>query len=387
MPPTRRAVLGWAAAALGAAPLINIAASGSAAAASSLPITVVNNTGSYGNSSIWMYVVGTDPASGKQAYVNGSGQLTDVSLSLNGSDGYADLSIPLAGSGNSNLNLPNMSGRIYFSINDKLKFKVVTDGNGNAALQYPAGWVTSDPNYNILHDCVEFTFNGSGMYCNATQVDMFSIPLALNLTGASNQTTGTLKAGGRSAIFSAIAGQSDFAPLIVGDNLRVIAPGHGIDAGIFSSTYFDSYINDAWSTYTNTDLVVTANNVTYTGRVSGDTLTFSGGPAPFSKPSTQDVFYCNGALAAPNDGVTGPVAAVLGAGLNRSVLNSTPNQPVTDSSQYYQGAVTNHYSAAIHASMADGKAYGFPFDDVCSYASYVQDTAPTALSITLTSFS
>jgi hypothetical protein len=214
---------------------------------------------------------------------------------------------------------------------------------------------------------------------------MFSIPIQVNLTGSANQTTGALVSGGRGNIFSGIAAQSDFARLVVGDNLRVIAPGHGIESGLFSGSYFDSYIDQVWSTYTDQDLVVTANNATYTGRVSGGTLTFSGGPAPFSKPSTLDAFYCNGALSAPNDGVTGPVAAVLGAGINRSVLASNPNQPVTDSSQYYQGSTTNHYSRVIHANMADGKAYGFPFDDVCSYASYVQDTSPSALTLTLTS--
>ncbi len=383
MPPTRRAFLGWAAAALAAAPLVDLAATATASAASSLPVTVVNGTGGYANSSIWMYVVGTDPATGKQCYVDGSGRLSDVSLSLNGSDGYADLSIPLAGSGNTLLNLPNLSGRIYFSINDKLKFKVVTDGNGNPALQYPAGWVSGDPSYNVLHDCMEFTFNGGGMYCNATQVDMFSIPLQLNLVGAANQTTGVLKAGGRGSVFAGVAAQSDFSRLIVGDDLRVLAPGHGIDAGLFSGSYFDGYIDQVWNTYSGQDLVVTANGTTYTGRVSGGTLTFSGGPQPFSRPSTQNVFYCNGALAAPNDGVTGPVAAVLGAGINRSVLASSPNQPVTDASQYYQGSVTNHYSRVIHAAMSDGKAYGFPFDDVCSYASYVQDTSPSALTVTI----
>ena len=386
MPPTRRTVLGWAAAALGAAPLIDLAAGGSAAAATSLPVTVVNSTGKYANNAIWMYIVGTDLASGNQAYVRADGTLVAVSPSLNGPDGYADLSIPLASSGNTLQHLPNMSGRIYFSISNKLKFRVVTDGAGRPALQYPAGWVTSDPSYQVLHDCMEFTFNGGGMFCNTTMVDMFSIPLSITLKGASQQTTGTLKAGGRNAIFSGIAAQSGFAPLIVGSNLRVIAPGHGIDAGLFSSTYYDSYVNQVWSTYASRNLSVTINSTTYTGRVSGNTLNFTGGPASFAKPSTKDIFYCNGALGAPNDGVTGPVAAVLGSAFNRSTLNAFASQPVGDPAQYYQQAVTNHYSRVIHQNTVDGKAYGFPFDDVGSFASYVQDGSPSAMTLTLTAF-
>ncbi len=383
--PTRRSVLGWAAA-LGAAPVLNLAATGRASAAGSLPITVVNHTNRYTNAQIWVYIVGTNLSTGQQSYVRSDGALVAVSSSLNGSDGYADLSIPLVADGDTHLTLPNMSGRIYFSISDKLKFRVVTDGNGKPALQYPAGWVTSDPSYNVLHDCMEFTFNGSGMFCNTTMVDMFSIPLAINLSGASNQTTGTLKSGGRDAIFSGIAAQSGFSSLVIGNKLRVIAPGHGIEAGLFSSTYYDSYVNQVWSTYANQNLNVTINSTTYTGRVSGSTMNFSGGVASFGKPSTKDIFYCNGALSAPNDGLTGPVAAVLGAAYNRSTLAANPNQPVTSSSQYYQQAITNHYSRVIHANTVDGKAYGFPFDDVNSYASYIQDTSPGAMTLTLTPF-
>jgi hypothetical protein len=120
--------------------------------------------------------------------------------------------------------------------------------------------------------------------------------------------------------------------------------------------------------------------------VTGDTLRFDGGIAPFAKPSTQAVFYCNGALAAPNDGVTGPVAAVLGAGFNRSTLLTNPAQPTTDPGTFYRDPVTNHYSRIVHQYTLDGKAYGFPFDDVASLASYVQDSAPQSVTLSLTPF-
>jgi Beta-1,3-glucanase/F5/8 type C domain len=383
--PSRRTVLRGAALAAVGVPLAGLSTRQAASAASRLPIKIVNHTNRNPNSTIWAYIVGTAP-SGRQCYVRADGTLVEVSTSLNGADGFADLSIPMVADGDTTVSLPNMSGRIYFSLDTKLKFKVVTDGNGNAALQYPAGWVTSDPSYNVLHDCMEFTFNSSGMFCNTTMVDMFSIPLAINLVGQANQTTGTLVSGGRAAIFAGIAAQPDFSRLVVGNNLRVIAPGHGIEAGLFASTYYDSYVNDVWSHYAGTDLRVKINSTTYTGRVSGNNLVFNNGAAAFAKPSTKDIFYCNGALSAPNDGVTGPVAADLGAAFNRSTLLSYADQPVTDPSLYYQPAITNHYSQVIHANTVDGKAYGFPFDDVNSFASYIQDGAPTSLAITLTSF-
>ncbi|MFI5758546.1 beta-1,3-glucanase family protein [Streptomyces sp. NPDC051569] len=382
--PSRRSVLGWAAA-LAAAPVLDLGASGGASAASSLPITVVNNTGTYGNAAIWMYVVGTNTA-GQQCYVRADGAQVPAAPGLNGPDGYADLSIPFSASGNSLVNLPYMSGRIYFSINAKLKFRVVTDGNGNSAFQYPAAWVTTDPSYQVLHDCMEFTYNSSGMYCNITMVDMFSVPMAINLVGNADQTTGTIKPGGRDAIFSALRAQPDFSSLVSANGLRVLAPGHGIEGGLFPATYFDPYISQVWDTYTNRDLNVRINATTYTGRVSGGVLRFTGGVAPIPKPKTLDVFYCNGALGAPNDGLTGPVAAQLGAAFNRSTLRDYASQPVSDPSLYYRQTISNHYSRVIHENSVNGKAYGFPFDDVGDQASYIQDNAPRAMTLTLTPF-
>jgi hypothetical protein len=360
------------------------AADRTTAAAGGLPMTVVNNSGSFDNASVHLYVVGN--LDGKQVRLTAAGEAVPIAVSDNGADGFTDYAIPLAGSGGTTLSLPYMSGRIYVALGQKLKFKAVTDGNGAAALQYPAGWVESDPNYGVLHDCAEFTHNASGMFCNTTMVDMFSVPLSIRLTGDKDQTTGTLRAGGRSAAFAAVKQIEEFAPLIV-DDTRIIAPGHGLDAGIFAKDYFAPYIDEVWSTYTGKDLKVTTNAGTFTGRVRGDRLTFDG-PASvsFAKPTTRDVLFCDGNLAAPNDGTTGPVAAVLGAGFNRSTLLSSSAQPTTDPAGFYQGELTNHYAKAIHAATEDGKAYGFAFDDVADFASYVQDTAPTGFTLTLSAF-
>jgi hypothetical protein len=365
--------------------LADTSASGDAsAAAGPLTLTLVNDSGSFGNASVHVYIVGNQD--GRQVRVTPDGTLAPISLSDNGPDGFTDYAIPLAGSGETRLSLPHMSGRIYVALGEKLKFKAVTDGNGNAALQYPAGWVTSDPNYPVLHDCAEFTYNASGMFCNTTMVDMFSVPMSIRLTGAKDQSTGMLRAGGRAAAFDAVRQVEEFARLVV-DDKRVIAPGHGLDAGLFGKDYLAPYIDEVWSTYTGRDLTVTTNAGTFTGRVRGDRFTFDG-PAQvsFGKPSTRDVLFCDGNLAAPNDGTTGPVAAVLGAGFNRSTLLSHPAQPTTDPGTFYRSDLTNHYAKAMHAAAEDGKAYGFAFDDVADFASYIQDTAPTGITLTLTPF-
>ncbi|MFE5812615.1 glycoside hydrolase family 64 protein [Streptomyces sp. NPDC056479] len=374
-----------AAATLAPYALADTSAAGDASvAAGPLPLTIVNDSGSFGNASVHLYIVGNQD--GRQVRVTPDGTLAPIALSDNGSDGFTDYAISLAGSGETRLSLPYMSGRIYVSLGEKLKFKAVTDGNGNAALQYPAGWVTSDPNYPVLHDCAEFTYNASGMFCNTTMVDMFSVPMSIRLTGAKDQSTGRLRAGGRADAFAAVRQVEQFAPLVV-DDRRLIAPGHGLDAGLFAKDYLAPYIDEVWSTYTGRDLTVTTNAGTFTGRVRGDRFTFDG-PAQvsFAKPSTRDVLFCDGNLAAPNDGTTGPVAAVLGAGFNRSTLLSHPAQPTTDAGTFYRTDLTNHYAKAMHAATADGKAYGFAFDDVADFASYIQDTAPTGITLTLTPF-
>ncbi|MER7575081.1 glycoside hydrolase family 64 protein [Streptomyces sp. NPDC126514] len=352
--------------------------------AAGLPLTIVNDSGSFSNASVHVYIVGNQD--GRQVRVTPDGTLAPISLSDNGPDGFTDYAISLTGSGETRLSLPPMSGRIYVALGRKLKLKAVADGNGNAALQYPAGWVTSDPNYEVLHDCAEFTYNSAGMFCNTTMVDMFSVPLSIRLTGAKDQTTGTLRPGGRASVFAAVRQNADFARLVV-DDTRVLAPGHGLDAGLFPKDYLAPYIDEVWSTYTGRDLLVTTNAGAFTGRVRGDRLTFDG-PAQvsFARPSTRDVLFCDGTLAAPNDGTTGPVAAVLGAGFNRSTLVSHPSQPTTDPTAFYRGPLTNHYSAALHAATEDGRAYGFAFDDVADFASYIQDTAPTGIRLTLTPF-
>lgn len=373
---SRRSFLGGLAAATVGAPLL-VKAVGATQLAP-LSLTIANESGRSG--ALYVYVVGTDLASGQQCRLSADGALVPVSEADNGSDGYTDYAIQVDGS--RTLSLPQgMSGRIYAAIGEKLKFKC----NPGNALAYPAGWVEADPNYPVLHDCAEFTYDGAGMHCNITMVDMLSVPMEISLSGAQQQKTGRLKDGGRAAVFSALRGTAGFENLVM-DDLRVIAPGHGLDAGRFAGDYFAGLIDEVWNHYSSNTMTVTAGDKKFTGSVQGGQFVFDGGVKAFAKPSTRDVLFCDGALAAPNDGVTGPVAAALGAGFNRSVLTATGDQPVRDAGSYYQGSVTNHYSRIMHENTVDGKAYGFAFDDVCEHASYIEDPAPTSMTLTLTPF-
>jgi len=354
------------------------------AARGGLPLTVVNNSGDFANRSVHLYIVGSKGS--RQVRLTRRGALAPVKLSDNHAGGFTDYAIPLAARGRTTLRLPFMSGRIYVALGHKLKFKAVRGADGRIGLQQPAGWVESDPNYPVLHDFVEFTHDASGMHCNTTMVDMFSVPMMIRLTGAKDHSTGRLGAGGRARVFHSLRNNQDFSRLVVGDR-RIIAPSHGLDAGHFPQHYFDHYIDKVWHTYQHKNLVVRTNAGSFTGRVRDHRLTFTG-PASvsFAKPSTRDVLFCDGALAAPNDGTTGPVAAVLGAGFNRSTLLSHPKQPTTRAAAFYGPSVTNHYAKAIHAATSNGKAYGFAFDDVADWASYIEDGRPQHMHLTLTPF-
>ncbi|GAA4909737.1 beta-1,3-glucanase family protein [Streptomonospora salina] len=361
-----------------------LAADGKAASAGALPVSFRNDSG-YPDSAVRLYIVGTDTSTGEQGRVRPDGTFAPVRLSDNTDDGYTDYAIPLTEAGG--LTLPFMSGRIYLALEGELAFKVVEDGNGDAALQYPAGWVESDDSFDVLHDTVEFTHDATGMYCNTSMVDSFCVPLAIALSGEREQSTGRLKPGGRDTVFDAMLADPDYSPLVVGDRRRVIAPGHGIDSGRFSADYYASYIDRVWSRYSGTDLRVTTNAGTFTGRVDGaGRLAFDGGVAPIEKPSTRDVFFCDGALTAPNDGITGPVAAILGAAFNRSTLLDTAEHPVAEASAFYNADVTNKYAGVFHEATEDGRAYGFAFDDVSGFASYIQDHAPDSFEVSLTPF-
>ncbi len=98
------------------------------------------------------------------------------------------------------------------------------------------------------------------------------------------------------------------------------------------------------------------------------------------------VFGCYKELDAPNDLVRGPISRTLCAALNRSTLHLNANQPDADNANFYKDVVTNHYSRKVHSVMADGKAYGFAFDDVGAHESLVHDGNPQHAYITLDRF-
>jgi hypothetical protein len=373
------------------------------AAAPSLPAGTIAlniaNASAYKNAYIYIVGLGTD---GNWYRVTSSGTLAEVEAS-DAVGGYANYSIQVPASGLS-MPLPQLSGaRMYVSLGAPLKIAVSSSGVPYS----PPGWVSSDPNYDVLFDWVEFTFDATGWNGNTTAVDMFGLPLQIALKGSSGtQTVGTLPRG-RSAVMNELQSTSGWSGTVVTGPaqglgttlpLRAIAPFHAIDNGTFDAHYLDAYIASVWSRYASQPLTMnTSAWGTYTGQVIDGALQFTQPgqtTIAFAEPSTYDVFANSGTLSAQACGgapaisclVQGQMANALSGAWNRSTLDIDSTIPACTSSEFYTTTPTNDYAKDIHANSVRGLAYGFGFDDSCDYSSFIADRAPTSVTITIEPF-
>lgn len=390
------AVAASAALAVSGAALGAVATAAPAAASpAQLPFTITNDTGR--TDALFLYVVGTDLGSGRLGYADGGGTFHAWPAGANPPSPAPDVAIAGAGrGGSSTVRVPkNFSGRIYFSYGSRIDFRLTPGG-----LVQPAPWSASDPNYNTLLDWSELTYNDSGLFLNSSQVDMFAIPHTVSVTGANGQrkSTGTPVTNGRDNVINGLRNQPGWDGTVVSSGstvLRVLSPGKATGAGKLAGGYLDGYITSAWDAYRSKTLTVVPfgaqPNTKFFGRTNGNNLVFtntSGAQvASFAKPSTSNVWGCDGTLQAPNDLTVGPIARTLCAALVRGTLGTVDTQPSTNASQFYTNSAPDYYAKLIHQNMADGKAYAFAFDDVGNFESLVNDGDPSAAGITLEPFS
>lgn len=331
-----------------------------------------------------------------RAYVTGHEQGTDRWVLLKPDGGVyhpdspsapqtplpVDCAIPLgaAGSAPKVLTLPQMYGaRVYFVRDNTLDFFL----NPGPSLVEPAFATSTDANYGKTWSFCEFTFNSDQLYANISYVDLVTaLPIGLTLEGDATHTVEPLPDGAVEKIAADLAAQTakDGQPwdkLVIrggdGKVLRVISP-QNLMAPYFDRPdqmpfrdVWDSYVDQVWEKYRTTDLKIDlqGGRGVFTGRVSGDTLTFNGGHS-FPKPASKDIFTCNHGPFTNNPGDPDDkkgLLARLAAGFNRSIMLTHPEQPNgTTTADYYQGDVTNHWSRVVHANSPIG--YAFPYDDV-----------------------
>ncbi len=389
----RKALTAFAVAAVAIPAAVAVIPSAHAAGPDLLPLTVTNDSGR--GEQVHLYVLGV--SGDRLGYVNEAGAFTPWTGGANPPVPAPDVSIDGPANGASKtIQVPKgLSGRMYMSFGDKLDFKLSEDG-----LVQPAPWAGGDANAGFLFDWSEFTYNDAGVWLNSSQVDMFAVPHSVSVTGSNGQTavTGKLKPGGRDAVIDGIRADSVFSGLVQsrddGTVLRVLAPGKGADVGNFPDDYLAGFIDSAWAAYTGKNLTVRPfgdqPDKLFKGRTSGDVMTFTDGTgaqvATFRKPTTVNVWGCDGNLGAPNDLVVGPIARSLCAALQRGTLGTQDVEPSTDPATFYQGEPVNLYNKLVHDNMVDGKAYAFAFDDVANQESLVHSGDPTAIGITLDAF-
>jgi hypothetical protein len=288
-------------------------------------------------------------------------------LTKNGRN-YANMSFSLAQASTVTIPTRIEGARMYVSIGSPMYIPISPDdrGWGGPDLQNPA-----DPNTDVYFDWYEFTYQHGVIPFggNTTQVDMFGFPMTARLTQSAigyDQTVDiTLTRDQARAQYTAAVGAA-FKPLV--SNYRIVAPRSSatFKPGGSQANYMQAYIDQTWSYYTANQFTLTRLNQTFTGRVSGNTLTFTkdgAGPFFLNKPTTTDVVECSGALASGGMSTTAlELGAEFCAAFNRGVALNTASwyNPAT----YYAGAIKNDYSRFFHTIGIANRAYGFAYDDV-----------------------
>jgi hypothetical protein len=361
-----------------------------------IPLTILNQTQ---RDNLYFYVVGTtEPLTPENHWYYLSDLNGNVTL-CTPSNGEISYSLPLT-EAETVIQLPRLSGiRVYFSFDKQLYLTVGANGIPSS----PAGWL-KDTNFQTLFDWVEGTWevNATDMTlgANTTQVDMFGLPFALALTGfdANKQpltVTGGFSHGGlRHQIFDALKQTpAPWKNLVIsdastGEDYRALSPYHGMELDLFPRSQLDDYIDRVWEKYTTETLTASAENVTFTGQVSGGNLVFSDGAGDtitFPKPDSFTV-YTSGPMPTKSSAKAGVIQAALQAAFMRSTLLLSSILPDCTATDYYQGEPVNLYAKTFHQFGTDGGAYAFGFDDVCSRSSFIIVHNPRSAAITLLEF-
>ncbi|KUL36703.1 glycoside hydrolase family 64 protein [Actinoplanes awajinensis] len=184
-------------------------------------------------------------------------------------------------------------------------------------------------------DFIEFTVGPDQFNGNTTRVDAFVLKIAMRLHAADgfDQAVGekpALFSESRAATFARFraAVPAEFDHLAQGTD-KILSPG-GDPEFRPGGTYADYYAG-----YTNA-------------------------------ATSAEILGCSGPLGGDPDRC---------AALNRHVTTAQANKP----GAYYRSAPANFYAKFWHDNAIDGRAYGFPYDDVNSQSTYVSHADPAYL--------
>ena len=342
--------------------------------------------------STFITIIGRDSA-GRFCHLESSGAFipcaaADNTVPSNG-EGHA-YAMPLQGS-EFHLDLDRKlrmdSARAYISVGGPLRLRMDA---ATGALVQPDPGNRDDPNAQLSYDWIEFALDASGFHGNTTCVDQFGLPVTLAVTEREhpNQPLGPVGIQKtRSAILRAWKATvpEPFQGLLEPDGLRILAPIHSrsFATGGFSS-YFEPSILSLWAKHKTTPLILTPDEGVFTGRVEADArlvFTREGDPGRYvikGRPSSTEVFACGGVLAR-GSGLEKVLGAQLAALLNRNIEDPLAWRSAAG---YYRQPPCNVYARFWHQHSLDGKAYGFPYDDVNDQSSSLASQDPMEITVT-----
>ena len=352
--------------------------------------------GKYPNNKIYYCILGYN-TNNQLVYVDKNGNQNIATLDKNtipkGDRMCADICYSLEES--NFVYMPDIiSGRMYIGYGEQVYITFNQAADGRIGYAGPDLNNPTDPNQDVLFEFLEFTIKNKEYWGNTSRVDYFTFPIVTRLFGYDgydggqyydkyDRTVGDV--GTRDELFNAFKNEvpTEFKTLVT--DKRIMAPCKmTFNEGQIYGHYFDNYVNEFWSKYSNEDLVFTCDAGTFRGRVSGDSMRFTadGDSSTYYvyKPTTQDVLEGKGNF---NRGSSRElvIEAQLCAAFNRGVATQPNN--FNNEAQYYQNSVANFYAGFFHRHAIDGKAYGFCYDDVFDKSTLLHFTNPTGLIVDL----
>ncbi|WP_394843556.1 beta-1,3-glucanase family protein [Pendulispora brunnea] len=215
----------------------------------------------------------------------------------------------------------------------------------------------SDPTKSRYFDFIEHTIGPHQYNGNTTRVDAFGLKIAMLLRShdGSELTVGedyATFAEDRAVTFQKFVDSvpAEFKGLAQAPNApyRIVEPGAGgFNAGGPYQHYYDSYVNQIWS----------ANGIT------------------IPKPGPNG----DGLGAYPD--LSAAIYRHVGAapGTFNSAGKLLNQQLWANASTFYTAAPANYYAKFWHDHSIGGKAYGFPYDDVGGYSTFISHDNPQYL--------
>jgi hypothetical protein len=238
----------------------------------------------------------------------------------------------------------NSSGRMYFYI----------------CAKSDAG-CTGDPSKSKYFDFIEHTIGPHQYNGNTTRVDAFGLKLAMRLhcSDGFDRAVGEDQATfaePREATFQAFVDSmpAEFKPLGQAPHApyRIVEPGAaGFGDGGTYAHYYDALVNEIWS----------KNGLTIAK------------PGP-NGSGLRDYPDVSAAIFRHVGNVAGSFSAD-GKLQNKKLWD--------DASTFYRSAPAHYYARFWHTRSIEGKAYGFPYDDVGGYSTYVSHANPQYMLIAI----